>query len=407
MARSEYKTWLSLDEFAQILGFNPLGFNQLSSALFPNNVCGDITMQSDYQHSDRIGRETIAMTIQQAEHEMAREVGYNLMPDWTLDERLSYPRPSFPEAYNLYGYNPRYQLKSVEATRGHIISGGIRAKSLIESGAAVVRSDTDGDGYSETCTVISAVTITDTNEIHLYYPAKSGVDEWEIRPIKVSISGGNATIQFKAWQIVAANQLDALNPEPLDAADAASYETTVDVYRVYNDPSTQAQLMWESDPGCLDCYCGSCYACQFGTQTACFHLRDPRIGFLVPAPATWDATNLRFNSAYWSACHDPDQVRLWYYSGYRDNSLLRPYVEMSPYWEYAVAYYAAAKLDRPVCGCSNVSEFIEKWRTDLIYTSEAGGFTITPEMASNKLGTTMGALYAYRRIHQNGIRVNK
>lgn len=405
MARSEIKTWLSLDEWAQITGVHPLGFNGLSSpTLQTNNVCGEVFFQYDYQHSDRVGRDTIAMAIQQAEQEISREAGFNLMPDWTVDERIGYPQPSTPELFGAWGINVRGQMKSVEALRGHLLYGGIKAKSLIQAGAAVVRSDADVDNFQETCTVIVATTITDLNEIRAFYPAKSGDDGWEIRPITVSVSGGFATITFKVWQIAAANQMDSLNAQPLDADDAASYETTIDVYRVYNDESTQVQFLWENDPSC----CGTCAACTLGTQSGCFVLRDPRMGFIVPSPATWDTSTSAFTSANWSACREPDQIRLWYRSGYKDNSLTRPYAELSYYWKYAVAYFAASKFERPVCGCSNVNQFIDKWRLDSAFSSqEAGGFTVTSELASNRLGTSMGALYAWRRIQQNGVRINK
>lgn len=404
MARSDTVTWLPLDRWAQIMGFNPLHFSQLfSNTLFPNNTCDGVTFQDAWQHSDRVGRNEIAQAIQQAEQEIAREVGYNLLPDWSIDERLPYPHAGQPAPWMGTGLNSIGYLKSIEALRGHLISGGIRAKTLIQAGAAVVRTDVDTDQYAETCTVTVPTTVTDINEIHAYYPAKSGSDGWEIRPIQVTISGGNAQIVFKAWQIVAANQLDALDAQPLDAALAGSYETTVDIYRVYNDPSVQVQFLWENGGTC-----GACCACQLGTQDGCFHLRDPRIGFLVPAPGTWDASEQEFTATEWSACREPDQIRLYYYSGNRDNHLARPYADMSPYWEYVVAYYAASKIDRAVCGCSNVAEQIEKWRRDALFSSEAmGNMVTTPEFAANRLGTSMGALYAYRRIHQNGVRVNK
>lgn len=408
MARADILTWLPLDRFAQIIGLNPFHFNQLSSATyFKNNTCGEVWFQYSWQHSDRVGREDIAMAIQAAEQEISAEVGFNLIPDWTTEERLGYTQPAIPGVYNLYGMNPRGMLKSVEAKRGWLISGGIKTKTLISAGAAIVRSDVDGDGYSETCTVTAAVTITDINQVRIYYPGHSGEDIWEIRPIKVAISGGNATITFKSWQVVKATLQEYLNANAIDGDAAASYETTVDVYRVYNDPSTQVQFLWENDLYSGTC-CGSCVACQLGTQAGCFHLRDARLGMLVPAPASWNSTDQAFDTAEWSACREPDQVRLWYYSGYMDRNLARPYVEMAPYWEYAVAFFAAAKLDRPVCGCSNVSEFIAKWRRDAAFTSqEEGGFTVTPEMLGNKLGTTAGALYAYRQIHRNGMRIIK
>lgn len=406
MARADTVTWLPLDEWTQIIGINPLAFNSLDSNLFPNTVCGDLFYQFDWQHSDRIGRDTIARAIREAELEMAAEAGFNLMPDWITEERLTYPQPAMPGAYNMYGTNPRGMLNSLEVRKGYVISGGVRAKSVIQSGAAIVRSDADTDTYAETCTVTVATTVTDINEIRAYYSSKSGADSWEIRPITVVLSGGNAIITFKAWQITAANQMDRLDAEPLDADAAGSYETTVDIYRVYNDPSTQLQFMWEND-GWWET-CGTCAACQLSTQAGCFHLREHRLGMIVPAPASWDADEEEFTAQEWSACRGPDQVRVWYFSGWQGQGLTRPKATLDPYWKNAIAYFAASKFDRSVCGCSNVQQFIDKWRRDAAFSSqEEGGFTVTPEMIANKLGTSMGALYAYKQIHRNGVRVIK
>lgn len=405
MAKSEYKTWLSLDEFSQILGFDPLGFNGLSSSTYrKNNTCGEVTFQYDYQHSDRIGRDTMAIAIQQAEQEMALEAGFDLMPDWTADERLEYPRPSFPESYG-FGYNPRWQQKSIEARKGHMLYGGFRAKTLIANNAAIVRSDADGDGFAETAIVTVPITTTDTNEVHAYYSAYDGADEWEIRPIKVAISGGFAVITFKIWQVVIHTSFDALDPEPLDAEDPLNYEVSIDVYRVYTDTSTQVQFLWENDPSCSNC-CGSCAACELGTQTGCFHIRDERLGIIVPTPGTYDARTGGWTWAEYSACREPDQAVLWYYSGYRNPRELRSYAELSPYWKFAVAVFAVSKFERSVCGCSNINQFVEKWRRDAAFASqEEGGFTVTAELAANRLGTSLGALYAYRRIQK--VKVNK
>lgn len=407
MARSNVRTWLPLDRWAEIIGLHPLHFNSLvSTTLVPNNICGNVWFQYSWQHSDRVGHEDVSMAIKEAELEIAAEVGFNLLPDWTIEERLPYARPGVPGVYGLGGRNVRGQFKSVELRRGHVISGGVKTKAVIEAGAAFVRSDQDSDGFQETVTVTVATSITDGNEIAVFYPAKDGLDEWEVRPIKVSFSGGNAIITFKIWQISAANKMDAINPDPLDAEVDASYESTVDVYRVYNDPSTQAQFLWENQPG-VTC-CGTCYACQFGSQAGCFHLREARLGMAVPAPGSWDSDNERFDSAAWSVCRDPDQVRFWYYSGFEDKGLTRSKVEMAKFWENAVAFYAASKLDRPGCGCSNVEEYLDMWRLDVAVNEFQGvSVTVTPELLSNKLGTSRGAIYAWKRIHQNGMRVIK
>jgi len=409
MAVSETKTWLSLDEWAKVIGINPLHFNGLSSTNFNNTVCGDVWFQYAWQNSDRIGREEVAQAIHEAEAVISKEVGYNLIPDWTIEERLDYRRPIVTGVFNLSGTNPRGLLKSVELRKGHVISGGVRAKTAIELGSAVVRTDQNGDGYSELCTVTVITTVTDANEIHAYYVGKSGADRWEIRPIDVSISVGVATITFNSWQIVVNTALDTLDAVAIDGDAVGSYETTIDVYRVYNDPATQVQFMWENAPG-LTC-CSTCAACTLGTQAGCFHLRNPRLGIAVPAPASWDSTNEEFNISEWTACREPDQVRFWYYSGYQDKSIDRYNVVMSNYWKYAVSFYAASLLDRSVCGCSNVNQFIERWRFDMMTSTYGNGvgvsINLTTEQLANRLGTTRGALYAWKRINQEGVRIIK
>src|SRR3990172_3356287 len=96
--------------------------------------------------SDRIGRNTIAMAIQAAEQEISAEAGFNVMPDWTVQERLTYPQPAVPGMYG-DAMNPRWMFKSVELRKGHVISGGVRTKTLIQAGAAVVRSDAKPESF--------------------------------------------------------------------------------------------------------------------------------------------------------------------------------------------------------------------------------------------------------------------
>ena len=408
MARSEIKTWLSLDEWSEIIGLNPLHFNSLHSDLFDNNACGSVWFQYAWQNADRVGRDDLAMVIQEAEMEISQECGYNLIPDWTIEERLPYTQPIVPGVYNAYGTNPRGMFKSVELRKGHVICGGMRAKTLVGlRSCAVVRSDPNGDTYPELCTVTAVTTVTDPNEIHIYYTGHDGDDAWEIRPINVVISAGVATITFKSWQIVDEHTITDMPGAAVDGDDVANYETAVDVYRVYNDPATQVQFLWENSPD-MSC-CSTCTACLLGSAAGCFHLRDPRLGIAVPAPATWDAATETFTTGEWTECREPDQVRFWYYSGYQDKNINRYNVRMAPYWKYAVAYFAASKLERPVCGCSNVNQFIDRWRTNAMVNSEQSGVTIniTPDQLANRLGATMGAIYAWKQINRNSMRISK
>lgn len=402
MARAETRTWLSLDRWAEIVGINPLHFNQFASQSF-SDLCGQPWYQFDWQDADRAGREAIAQAIRLAEERMSQYLGYNLLPDWH-DEILPYPQPVSPELFG-YVYNPRYAYKSVNLSKAYVISGGVKASSLIEAGVAIVRSDADGDTYEELCTVTVTTDVADC-EIRLYYPGESGADEWEIRPIKISSAGGVATITFKSWQIPDPDKLSTLDPSPLTAETDTNYITTVDVYRVYNDPQTQALFMWEKLP---DEECGSTAtaANEWSTQEACIQIRNNRLGLAMAMPGTWDATDEQFDIAAMALGRDPDKVHFYYYSGWEDKQRTCPRKEMDRTLETAVAHFAATLLDRDVCACSNVQNYLDYWRTDLARIGSDEAFSNSVMVLGNPFGTMRGAVHAYNICNDERRRVGK
>jgi len=397
MARAETKTWLSLDRWAEIVGINPLHFNQLASTEFPD-LCGQPWYQYDWQDADRVGREAIAIAIRSAERRIAKYVGYNLLPDWH-NEIVPVPRPASPELFGK-AVNPRYARKSVKATKGYLISGGVKASSLIEAGLAIVRSDADGDGYNELCTV-TVTTDVDDCEIHLYYPGENGADIWEIRPITISSSGGIATITFKSWQVVDPDKTQGLDPSPLTAETDSNYITTVDAYRVYNDPQTQATFMWEDLPDACDCGSETCETCAWSTQTGCLQVRNDRLGYFTFNPATWDTDNEKFTQSEFSVAREPDKIRLYYYSGWRDQDIICPAVNMDRELERAIAHFAATLLDRDMCACNNVQYYLDYWREDLARVGADVTYQNSPHILSNPFGTMRGAVYAYNVCNDN------
>ena len=401
MARSETRTWLSLDRWAEIIGLNPLHFNQLASEDFPD-LCGQPWYQHDWQDADRVGREAIAQAIRLAERRISKYLGYNLLPDW-YNEIVPTPRPASPELYGT-SYNPRYARKSVRATKNFLISGGIKGSSLIEAGLAVVRTDADGDGYKELCTVTVTTDVADC-EIRLYYPGESGSDLWEIRPISVSSTGGVATITFKSWQIVDPDKQQYLNPEPLTAETASNYITTVDSYRVYNDPQTQVTFMWESLP--IPCGSSGCAACEWGTQSGCLQARNNRLGYFTFHPATWDADDEEFDATAFSVCREPDKMRIYYYSGWEDQDLTCTKTRMDPVLEKAVAHFAATLLDRDMCACNNVQHYLDYWREDLARVGSDVTYQNSPMVLGNPFGTMRGAVHAYNICNDEYRKVGK
>ena len=419
MARAEQYTWLPLDRWAQLLGICPFSFNQLvsTSRLVPAGDCGEVFFQYAYQNTVFTAREDIATAIRAAELNIAAELGYFLIPDWVENERIQTVRPSRPELYSYSVTNVRGQAKSVETKWKHLISGGVRNHELIESRATVNIIDIDGDGYDETCYVdvtpetVSGVPITDDNEIRVYYPGEYGDYRFEVRPIEIITPGLNTRrIYFKRWQIV--QYYDQLRLDAAEAANAidgdaaGTYFTTVDVYRVYNDPSTQVSFLWENDPYC-SCGGSGCPGCSFTTQSGCLFVRDERLGIVGYRPATWDSDEEEFTGGNWDVARDPDQLRLYYYSGWvpKDPRITRAYVDLDPYWEKAVTYYSITLLDRATCDCANTERFIEYWNQDLARQGSDVAFQVSDADLDNPFGTKRGAVYAWRQIKRDGRRV--
>lgn len=409
MARANLPTWLPLDTFAAIVGVHPLHFNQLYSASLQEGLtCGQPWFQYAWQAAHRVSREDVANAIYSAERKIASFVGYNLIPDWTALERHQSTRPLRKEGFST-GLNIRGMTKSVRAEKGYIISGGQRAKSLIEADATVSRSDEDGDLYEEMAavTVLNVPTdITNACEIHVYLPGRDGADEWEIRPVRVSLAGTTASIIFNSWQIVDPVLQEALNAKTIDADDDGNYLDEVDVYRVYNDPSLQVRFIWENSNGLCGCGNSGCDQCTISTQYGCLVLREERIGILAYHPGTWDADSEAFQANEYSVGRDPDQMLLWYYSGWRDGRLPCTH-DMDNYWARAVAYYAASLLDRQVCDCNNVSVFIDHWREDLAKSVERASYQVSPSLISSLFGTTRGAAYAYNCCLEPGRKIGR
>lgn len=403
MSRASTYTWLPLDRWAEILGLSPLHFNQFTSEYITSqSYCGDVWYQYNWQGADKTSREEIAFTIKQAEDKLSEFVGFNLIPDWEVDERQRTKRPISPELFG-GGYQPRWTAKSITADKGYIITGGIQAKELIDT-PTVVRTDEDGDGYKETVTATVVTTVTSEDEIRVYFPGEDGADEWEIRPLKkVTISGGTATIVFRSWQIPDPDVWESMTISTIDGDDDGNYITTVDVYRVYNDPSQMVQFLWEGIPNSCGCGDDECAECAKSSQYGCLSVRDERLGFFMYRPATYDEDTGQYVSACWSVDREPESMRLWYLSGWQNKKLARPLVTMDSFWEHAVAYYAASMLERPICGCNNAAEFVKSWMEDLARVGTDHSWQITSSIQDNTFGSRRGAVYAFQRAKDKRI----
>lgn len=395
MERSLIKTKLPLDRFAKLVGYSPILFSQVyvgdsNDGLQPASSCSDPVMQYTYQPrgGGQPGREEIAIAIAQAESDMEQQLGYSLLPTWQVDENLVVPRK--PGNW----YTRPYDIRLI-TNAGYVMYGGVEAWSVISAGATVVYTDENSDGYYETATVTVATSVTDTNEISVFYPGESHAQEWEIRPLKVTITAGVATIVFSRHLAALPDLLEALDATGVNGLDDTNFLTTVDVYRHYNDPSTMGIVEWAQS------LCDSS-GCEVSAQTACISPRNERVGVVNVHAATWDSDDDTWTHTCPTWWATPDRVRLWYRAGYRDKSLARPDCDMFFPFARAVALLALCNLDREILSCEQLRNLQAYWRLDLAQRestpAQSKSFQVSRKVLDNPFGTTRGAGYAWRVV---------
>lgn len=404
---------LSIYEFGKVLGLHPLHLMGVDTPGIDNgaaSVCVHPLKQYSWQGSDGVSREELKLAIEEAETDITDVLGYAPLATWAVDERVEIPQP--PDSWLRQMRDIRGDLFSVETQRKMVVSGGRRSKTLIQAGRPVVYTDVDGDGYAETAEVTVTTTVTDVEEIALYYPDASdpGNDDWQIRPLlSVSISAGTATIKFRREQAVLKSLYERIDAPAINGLTDANFLTTVDVYRVYHDPNVQGQLVWRAVDLC-DCLgLDSCGSCGLTIQNACMTVKNKNLGLVTLSPAEWDSDESEFTSAEPAVCgRRPDYVRLWYRAGYIDRSLARPNTTMARKWQLAVAKLAVSKLDRVICSCQAVSDVQSHWSADLRRSSSVRGgsstYKVTPyELENCPFGTTIAGMDVWRLTRREGL----
>lgn len=401
-------TLLPLDSFARHANINPIHFNGVYLPDLAEQSCGNGLTQYSWQAFDRVSREEVAQAIADAELLIMQNLRYPLAPMWVADEKLQMAQPANPTLLYGVGRDIRGFNLSVKTDWGYVISGGREQKTIIDDAAAVVYSNTLASfaTYLDTATVTVATTVTDPEEIAVFYPGLAGDPAWEIKPIKVSIAAGTAVITFQRAQCILKSILEDMAWVPVLGTDDSKFLTTVDVYRKYNDASVQA--IFATDNAC-SCGLSTCETCGYSVQTGCATVKNDRLGLVSLAPGTWDATDEVYTTAYWTDCRSADRVRLWYRAGWRNMSLATPNLTMDAMWARAVTYLALALLDRPLCGCEALRAFTAHWKEDLginVSNQAASSSVQLGTLLNNPIGTTRGAIYAWRLVQRNALGEN-
>lgn len=400
MTYAKTLTTIPVQRVADVLQIDPWHFNSIYTDQHPvTNACDDVWYQHNWQSAGKVSREDVAMVIRQAEDMVTERLGWHFLPKW-ITEEVRLPTHYRPELYNFA--NSRGERKSLITKWGKVYEVGLRTNDLIEADSAVSFEDDDGDGFDEIMQVVVATTVTDPEEIRVYYPGKEGKDVYEIRPIDVSISGGNATIKFAKYLGVLEELLE-LQRDPaeetiaVDGDDNTNFLQTVDVYRVYTD--TSDQVVFHNEGGCT-CSNG---ICEFCDETGCLLIRDKELGILAYRRATWNADTGKFETAFHT--YTPLKATINYRAGLVNSELDMPTRQVDPGWERMVIYYALSLLDTNICGCSNTKRIVEHQLEDLARVDQERSYSLSWDAYDNPFGTTRAALALWKRVYTENARM--
>lgn len=411
-------TFLSLDRYANILGLDPIRFFQGETSVKTGYQCEDVWYNFGFQDDQRVSREELRQAISQAESDLADAVKYFPAPQW-YTETVDYPQFYQQEYRGRFGFQSNgFNQKTVHTKYGKLISGGIRATTQIDSGDITRNADIDttGDGFNDTavftvtgidfaiCQLKAYFKVYDSGDTENCRTDPGSIDAddyWQIRPIRAKLSGTTATVYIPVWLLFKPQLQRQINAtEPIDADDTDSYVDTIEFWRVYNDNSTQASLLWSTESWCSD------YSCAWSTQEACLRKASDRNGLFTIIPGTYDSTTGYFTQTGFTQNSEPDKVILYYYSGEQDANN-RNCDELSYWWAENIAILATARLRKPICSCENILRNAEKWQEDLSMSTAARTFNVNILDLSNPFGTTYGAYYVWNRIKNRGIKLGQ
>lgn len=396
MARASYATLLPLDQWAQIMGISPWHINQ-----FGQGLPGDQRLQSphvwaqfDYQ-VDFLSREELAYTIGRAEQMIADELRYWPAPKYIVGEELPYT-PNFRPTIYGYGGTPRGDYKALQSNYTKIVGPGIRAFTLIGT-TAVAYSDSDGDGLNDTFTATLATSVTNVNEISVAFAAADRYgsapidDTWLIRPVRISISGGNVTVKGPAGMLGKPGLQARLDADPggMDATDATNFVTTVEIYWDRLDgtvvagagnTANQGQAEWEGNwtvpPGSVQ------------------YLPIAQIARNADAGLVgidWLLNGGQCPPQY----REPDRVILNYLSGIpylTGSQMAQPYADI-------VAFLTAGLLAAGRAGDERSARIIDFWNKLPNHGDSSRPMT-AKEIDDCPFGVTRGGLWAWQRVRR-------
>lgn len=415
--------YLPLETWRQLIGYNPYHFWGLANSSVPvTSACNTIVKEYAWQQADALGRNEIRESILAAEDRLFEHLGYRVGRRY-VTKLLPYPQPVMG-GFGPAGSDGRW--RAMNLGEGYIRAVGVATEAVIEAAATVVYSDANNDGVTDTFTLtvdVTGITVS-ADEVEVFFGAadrpygEPRQERYQIRPVQAIITGNTLTITGRSWLCVRPEQYEGVQIQPFDpdATDAGTgvFAQTLEVVRRYTDPNgtttddAQAVLIWETDPWpAWACGCSGSGLTFAGNRhdpaaqayaVARVGIRDPRRGEVTPAEAVYTSNSGEWSARPWGTWRQPDRVLVRYVAGAEESEIASQLPGGN--WPMVVARFAAGELVRRISACDDANRSLYRWQFDRSQTAGANDeqYAISPADLNNPLGTTAGAIYAWKQV---------
>ena len=404
---------LPLEFWRQEIGFQPWHFWGIAdTTIIPvTSSCNTLVREYGWQQADQAGRADIRQAIMTAEQILFDNLEFWPAPVYS-ESTHPWPRYNDQRLYRTGRMDARGNWIPIQLAEGKVQACGIEAHTLILAGAALTYTDEDGDTLSETFTMTVPTSVTDPDEIAVYFALADRLDaddelsdRWRIEPLHVQITGGNAIIKGKRWQVVKPTLYEDKDHYPLSPTLATNFITVAEVYRRYTDmtgqvstTNSQSALIWESRPCCWGCdtIANSTDPASEGWVAGRSGIRNADSGIVTPAEAVYDAATGTWASLCdcTAACGEPDRVLIRYLAGMD----LDNHGWMQKSMRTLVSRLTCAEMNRRICACDSANREWSNWQFDVSRLNSPETYQASLTVLDNPLGTRRGHIYAWQKI---------
>lgn len=400
MANTTTQTILSLDRYAEIMGINPVAFNQ--GSMYPRcyttcKECDQVWYQYAFQNPSTFSREELALLISQVEREVSRFLGAPLVPTYTSQyfPFKVHSAAGFSTKRLERDYVPVHLGRYFSSLNGPLAYTKVKTVSLGDDMEILDSSDATYDSANGNCPDHIQITVpladlpdgVEYTDLRVSYADRYNSPKWEIAVFDREISGDNALLKVKPWlagkrslielyQVADDGSCDV--PE-LNMLSRDSYAESLDIFYQYHDIEEPIATFHHKEPS------------QFPTSetTDGYAVVDPsRKNFALAYPAQWDDTLSSWvqNTACGSTDFSGVTVRYWH--GYNG--------DITPF-ERAIAHIVTARIPENVCGCScDREEWWRMWQQDMLMrTPDGAAYIPTVAVQESVFGQRRGEVDGY------------